>query len=134
MLNTLFNRTQQRITHLSKHFVKHIVQRPAFTMSSRVIAAIAGGYVLSNLIAILLSYILSYLLSYTLPTAMADSSASRPSADAVMIAMQVSYLIYAGIVMWIFSGKTLVQVWRTLSIACLVCSFFIYLFMPKGLF
>jgi hypothetical protein len=112
------------------NFMINNTQRPWFAMSSRVIAAIAGGYVLSNLIAILLSY----LLSYTVFTAMTDSAESSPSAEAVMIAMQVSYLIYAGIVMWIFSGKPLSQVWRTLTLACLVCAFFVYLFMPEGLF
>ena len=102
------------------------VQRPWFAMSSRVIAAIIGGYVLSNLIAIVLSYLLSMVL--------ADSPVGSASANSVMIAIQLSYLIYAAIVMWVFSGKALAKVWRSLTLACLVCAFFIYIFMPEGLF
>jgi len=101
-------------------------QQPWFTLSSRVVAAIFGGYVLSNLVAILLSYLLS--------TVMTDSPAGSTSADSVMIAMQLSYLIYALIVMWVFSGKSLAKVWRTLTVTSLVCVFFIYIFISEGLF
>ena len=106
--------------------INRVIERPAFAMSSRVIAAIVGGYVLSNLLAIVLSYLLSMVL--------ADSPVGSASADGVMIAIQFSYLIYAAIVMWIFSGKPLTKVWRMLTITSLVCAFFIYIFMPEELF
>ncbi|NQZ23492.1 MAG: hypothetical protein HRT53_15740 [Colwellia sp.] len=112
MLNFINNRIQQRMNH--------IIQQPAFAMLSRIIAAIVGGYVLSNLIAILLSYLLSTVWIST-------------TADGVMIAMQLSYLIYAVIAMWIFSGKPLAHVWRTLTFSCLFSAFLIGIFMPEGL-
>lgn len=117
MINLSSNRSQQRITSV----IKPVIQRPWFAISSRVIAAIAGGYVLSNLMAILLSYLLSTLLAGT-------------PADSVMTAMLLSYLLYAVIVIWVFSGKTLLQIWRTLTLTCLVCTFLVYFFKPEGLF
>ena len=101
--------------------INHIIQQQAFDITLRVFAAIIGGYVLSNLLAVLLSYLLPMLFA-------------RSPADGVMIAILSSYLIYALIVMWVFYGKTLLQVWRTLTITFVTCAFLVYIFIPEGLF
>lgn len=87
-----------------------------YSLLLRILAAIIGGYLLTNLIAILLSYLLP-----------------GSQADAVMIAMLSSFLIYAGVVMWVFTVKTLRQVWLGLAFSCMACTALIVVLMPEGL-
>ena len=65
-----------------------------FPVLSRIIAALLGGYLLANAIAILLSY--------GLPGSRADS---------VMSAIFISFFIYAGAVLWVFSAATAWKAW-----------------------
>ena len=89
-------------------------QKETFTVCSRVIAAIIGGYVLSNLLSILLSYILP----------------GSPS-DGVMTGMVISFAVYGAVIIWVYSVKSLQQVWRNLLITSAVCAIIIYFLMPK---
>ncbi len=77
--------------------------------------AIVGGYLLANLAAIVLSYLLG------------------SNADTVIIGMLVSYLIYAGIVVWVFAVKTARRAWIGIAIPILVCSVVIFLLAPEGM-
>ena len=81
----------------------------------RVVAAVIGGYLLANLVAILLSYLLG------------------SHADAVITGMLVSYLIYAGIVLWVFAASTARRAWIGIAIPSLICSVLILFLVPEGL-
>ncbi|MBL4765947.1 MAG: hypothetical protein JKX67_11855 [Colwellia sp.] len=94
-----------------------IMQKESFAVLSRALAAIIGGYVLTNLSAILLSYLLP-----------------SQSSSNVMTGMVVSYAIYAGIVIWVYSVKSLQHVWRCLLITITICAVITSLLMPEGIF
>jgi hypothetical protein len=83
---------------------------------SRVLAAIFGGYLLANVIAIALSYVLP---------------GSR--ADGVLVAMFISFIIYAGAVVWVFTARTAWVAWLGLLIPGLVSSAIIFLLYPQAL-
>lgn len=95
--------------------ITHYIKNEKLAVISRVIAAIIGGYVFSNLLSILLSYFLS-----------------GSPANAVMTGMVVSFSIYGSVVIWVYSVKSLRQVWQSLLITSSVCIIIIYLLMPKG--
>ena len=65
----------------------------------RIALAVVGGYVLTNLLGIFLSY--------ALPLS---------KSDAVVTASTLSFLIYASLIVWVFSVKSLRQVWWGLGI------------------
>lgn len=91
-----------------------ISKKHTYAVFSRVVAAIVGGYLLANLVAILLSYLL------------------EPRVDAVLTSILVSYLIYAGIVLWVFAAKTARRAWLGIAAPMLVCSVAILLIAPEG--
>ena len=82
---------------------------------SRSIAAIVGGYVLSNLLATLTSYLLP-----------------MPTVDSVLLSLQLSFLFYAIVIIWVFSAKTAGKAWLGLLIACAISSVALYLAMPES--
>ena len=82
---------------------------------SRSIAAIVGGYVFSNLLAILTSYLLP-----------------MPTVDSVLLSLQLSFLFYSIVIIWIFSAKTAGKAWLGLIIACAISSVCLYLAMPES--
>jgi hypothetical protein len=82
---------------------------------SRSIAAIVGGYVLSNLLATLTSYLLP-----------------MPAVDSVLLSLQLSFLFYSIIIIWVFSAKTAGKAWLGLLIACAISSIFLYIAMPES--
>ena len=94
-----------------------IVQKESFAILSRVLAAIVGGYVLSNLLAIVLSYLLP----------------NQPSSN-VMTGMVASYAIYAGVIIWVYSVKSLRHIWRSILIVMSICVVIITLLKPEGIF
>lgn len=85
------------------------MNKQTLALSSRVFAAIIGGYVLAHLIAIVVSDLLM------------DSQVPNSQASGVMVGMQLSYLIYAAVVMWVFAVKKLREVWIGLLVSCLLC-------------
>lgn len=58
-------------------------------IASRVAVAILGGYALANITAILLSYLLP-----------------MPKSDAVMTGILLSFAIYTGAIMWVFTVRS----------------------------
>lgn len=82
---------------------------------SRSIAAIIGGYVLSNLLATLTSYLLP-----------------MPTVDSVLLSLQLSFLFYSIVIIWVFSTKTAGKAWLGLLIACAISSVGLYLAMPES--
>lgn len=88
---------------------------------SRAVAAIVGGYVLAHLVAILISYLL------------ASPQNASSQANGVMVGMQVSYLVYAAAVMWVFTVKSVRKVWVGLLLSCLLSSALVWALMPEGL-
>lgn len=89
---------------------------PAFTITSRVIAAIIGGYLLANCLSILLAYLLPL-----------------PQADGVLVGIQASFIIYAGAVLWVFAAKTAWKAWLGLLVPGLVSAVLLYFLIPDGL-
>jgi len=85
-----------------------------YAVISRVIAAFIGAYLLANLGAIALSYVLPV-----------------SQASGVMIATQLSFLIYAAAVLWIFSAKTCWRAWLRVLVPSAACAAVIFLFMPR---
>jgi hypothetical protein len=94
----------------------HCIQNENVAVISRVIAAIVGGYVLSNLLSIILSYLLP-----------------GSPAEGVMTAMVVSFAVYGAVVIWVYSVKSLQQVWKNILITSGICIIMIYFLMPKEL-
>jgi hypothetical protein len=82
---------------------------------SRSIAAIVGGYLLSNILATLTSYLLP-----------------MPRVDSVLLSLQLSFLFYSMIIIWIFSTKTVGKAWLGLLIACTISTVGLYLAMPES--
>jgi len=73
------------------------------SIGSRTAAAIVGGYIVANTVA--------FVIAAAMP--MTD-------ADAVLVAMQASYLFYAIAVLWAFAAKTARVAWFGLSGTALV--------------
>ena len=65
-------------------------QNYRWQITGRVLLAIIGGYVLTNLASILISFLLPL-----------------PKSDAVMTALLLSFIIYTCVVIWVFSMKSL---------------------------
>ncbi len=82
---------------------------------SRVMAAIVGGYLLANLAAILLSYILP-----------------MQQADAVLTGMLLSFLVYAGAVLWVFAAKTAWLAWIGLMTPSLFSAVLVFFLIPES--
>ena len=69
-------------------------------MFSRCVAAVLGGYALAN----------------TLPVAIvAASNGAIPRADAVLVAMQLSFVVYTCAVMWAFGARSVRAAWAGLA-------------------
>jgi len=94
--------------------VTNILNKESFAIFLRAFTAIIGGYMLSNLLATLLSYLLP----------------NQAGAGAVT-GMLVSYLIYAVIVIWVYSVKSLRDIWRHLFIISAACIIIIYQLIPE---
>jgi Na+/melibiose symporter-like transporter len=82
---------------------------------SRSVAAIAGGYVLSNLLATFTSYLLP-----------------MPTADSVLLSLQLSFLFYSIVIIWVFSVKTAGKAWLGILISCAISALILYLAMPES--
>jgi hypothetical protein len=73
-------------------------------IASRLLAALAGGYLIANTFAILLARTLLLM--------------SFERADGVMIGVIISFPIYAGAVLWAFAARSAMRAWLgLLSIA-----------------
>lgn len=72
-------------------------------MASRAVAALLGGYALANT--------LSIALVAALPLA---------RADAVLVALQGSFLVYAAATLWAFAARSVRRVWLGLGVATLL--------------
>ena len=69
-------------------------------VSARILAAVAGGYAVSNVAAVGLAHALPL-----------------PRADAVMAGVLATYLFYAAAVVWCFSARTVRQAWLGILLA-----------------
>jgi hypothetical protein len=96
--------------------MKNLNSKSGLQVFSRTVAAVVGGYVLSNLLAILTSYILPMSIS-----------------DSVLLSLQLSFLFYSVVVIWVFSTKTASKAWLGLIMACAISSIGVYLAMPESL-
>ncbi len=95
--------------------MRNIKSQMGLSVLSRTIAAIIGGYVLSNLLAVLISYLLP-----------------MQTADSVLLSLQLSFLFYSIVIIFVFSTKTAGKAWLGLFIACAMSSVGVYLAMPES--
>lgn len=72
---------------------------------SRCVAAVIGGYALATTLAVAF-------------VAVGFGSATR--SDAVLIAMQLSFLVYTGAVMWAFAARSARSAWKGLGLLVLL--------------
>jgi hypothetical protein len=90
------------------------------SVSSRITAAVVGGFLLANLLSILASYVLS--IFFLVPTV-----------DSVTSGVLSSFLFYAAAIIWVFAAKTAGQAWLGLLITSLFSAIGIYFLMPENL-
>lgn len=95
--------------------MRNIKSQMGLSVLSRTIAAIIGGYVLSNLLAVLTSYLLP-----------------MQTADSVLLSLQLSFLFYGIVIIFVFSTKTAGKAWLGLLIACAITTVGVYLAMPES--
>lgn len=95
--------------------MNNLISQAGLRVLSRTIAAIVGGYVLSNLLATFISYLLP-----------------MPTADSVLLSLQLTFLFYCLVIIWVFSTKTAIKAWLGILIACAICSVGLYLAMPEN--
>lgn len=74
------------------------MRRSPDAIVSRALAAVVGGYIVANAIA--------FALAATLPLS---------QTDAVLVAMQASYLFYTIAALWAFAAKSALKAWLGLS-------------------
>jgi len=89
-------------------------------VSSRIVAAVVGGFLLANLLSILLSYVVYSLSPVT-------------KVDGVNVGILSSFLIYALIIIWVFSARSVRQVWLGLLTAASLSAVGVTLLMPENL-
>ncbi|CAM4089494.1 DUF3649 domain-containing protein [Comamonas aquatilis] len=73
------------------------IARPGFSLLSRLLAAVLGGYALASALAVLLATVLS-----------------APRAEAVLAGIQWSFAVYVAAVIWAFSPVSLARIWAVL--------------------
>ena len=95
--------------------MRNVILQAGLCVLSRVVAAIVGGYALSNILAIFISYMLP-----------------MPTADSVLLSLQLSFLFYSIAIIWVFSTKTASKAWLGILIACVIGSVGLYLAMPEN--
>lgn len=95
--------------------MSNVKSQMGLSVLSRSIAAIVGGYVLSNLLAVLTSYLLP-----------------MQTADSVLLSLQLSFLFYSIVIIFVFSTKTAGKAWLGLLIACAITTVGVYLAMPES--
>lgn len=69
-------------------------------VAARIVAAVAGGYAVSNVAAIGLAHVLPL-----------------PRSDAVMAGILTTFLFYGAVVVWCFATRTVRQAWLGILLA-----------------
>ena len=77
-------------------------------LASRCVAAALGGYALAS----------------TLPVALVAlvAPATLARADAALVALQLSFVVYTGAVVWAFAARSAALAWAALALAALLSS------------
>jgi hypothetical protein len=91
--------------------------RYRWMVASRACAAAIGGYVLTSLATAALSLLLPRLLSI-------------PRAEAVLTATLFSFVLYTGIVIWVFTTRSAARAWLVIGSVSLVLALSIWLLRP----
>lgn len=79
--------------------------RYRWQVTSRVLAAVLGGYALTSAATVLLAQVWPL-----------------PPAQAVAASTMLSFALYAGVIVWIFTAKRLGTIWLGLVVATAVCA------------
>ena len=87
--------------------------RYRWSVASRVLAAVVGGYAFTSATTVLLALVWPL-----------------PQAEAVLASTMLSFALYTGVLVWIFAVKRLRTVWLGLVIATAVCTGLSWLLLP----
>lgn len=87
--------------------------RYRWSVASRVLAAVVGGYALTSAATVLLALVWPL-----------------PQAEAVLASTMLSFALYTGVLVWIFAVRRLRTVWLGLVIATAVCAVLSWLLLP----
>lgn len=82
--------------------VKTVQKSVGWSIFSRAIAAILGGYIASNIVIIFLSYFIPLI---------SDIS----TAQSLYTGMTVSFIVYLLVAIWVFSARTATKAWAWLA-------------------
>jgi hypothetical protein len=74
--------------------------RPGFSIVSRLLAAVLGGYALASAVAVLLAAVLPI-----------------PRAEAALAGMQWSFVAHVAVAIWAFSPVSLLRMWTVLLVS-----------------
>jgi len=80
--------------------------RYRWMVASRVLAGFVGGYLLASLATSVMALLLVCV-------------SGHPRADALLIATMLGFVLYAGVIVWVFSTRTAGRAWLGM-VACLV--------------
>jgi len=84
--------------------VAGLASSPRWAVASRTLAAILGGYALAHAVSILLAALL--------PLA---------RGEAALLAIQLSFAVYAGAVLWAFAARSAWMAWQGLLVPTVLC-------------
>lgn len=89
--------------------------RYRWRVASRVMAAAVGGYALTSAITVLLALVWPL-----------------PKAHAVLAATLLSFAVYAGVVVWVFSTRSATRAWVGMIVPTLILSLICWALLPGG--
>lgn len=90
--------------------------RYRWMVASRVLAAVLGGYALTSAATVVMALVWPL-----------------PQAEAILASTMLSFALYAGVIVWIFSAKRLRTLWLGLVIATAVCAGLSWLLLPGSM-
>ena len=82
---------------------------------SRTVAAVFGGYILTSAATVLLALIWPL-----------------PRAEAVAASTMLSFILYTGVIVWIFTVRRLRNLWLGLATATFLCTGLAWLLLPEA--
>lgn len=95
-----------------------IVGAYRWRVTSRLLAALLGGYLLANAAAVLLARLLYRI--------------AMSRADGVVTAVMISFLIYVGAVVWSFAARSATRAWLGLLSTAGICAVVAWLLSGGG--
>lgn len=100
---------------------------------SRIVAAIIGGYLFTNVMSVLLFFLLADSQLIDPQTNAVNPQAVGSVLDSMQWSQLMSLAIYTAAAMWVFHTKTASRAWTGLLLSSLIGIGVIYFLLPSGL-